>query len=185
VERYAHRLDEASRDAWQKPEEVIALLACPEGGTAVDLGAGTGYFIPYLAQAVGPEGRVVALDISAGSVKWLGQLAEELDLQNVEVRRVEADDPALERRSADRILVVNTWHHIEGRVGYAKKLFAALGRRGRLLIVDFTMESPTGPPPAKRLTVDTVVEELRAAGFEVEVLEESLPHHYIVAARAR
>ena len=81
--------------------------------------------------------------------------------------------------------MVNTWHHIEGRVDYAKTLLPALRRRGRLMVVDFTMESPTGPPPEKRLTVDTVVEELQAAGFEVEVLEESLPHHYVVAARAR
>jgi hypothetical protein len=54
-----------------------------------------------------------------------------------------------------------------------------------LLIVDFTMDSPVGPPPQKRLTHDTVVRELEAAGFVAEVVEESLPYQYAVAGRVR
>ena len=96
---------------------------------------------------------------------------------------VPADDPDLPPRWVDRILLVNTWHHIDGRVEYAKKLREGLRRDGLLLIVDFTMESPIGPPPAKRLTRDTVVQELRDAGFVALVLEESLPHQYVVAGR--
>ncbi len=185
VERYAQRLDDESRDAWQMPDEVVALLDCESGDTAVDLGSGTGYFIPRLSRAVGTAGRVLAIDISASAVEWVSKLAEEQGLLNVEARRVEADDPALEPRSADRILIANTWHHIEGRVAYAEKLLPALRRKGQVLVVDFTMESPIGPPPERRLTVDTVVAELQAAGFRTEVLEDTLPHHYVVAARRR
>lgn len=185
VETYAHRLDDPSRDGWQKPEEVVALLDCPPGATVVDLGAGTGYFIPYLSRAVGDAGRVLGLDISASTVEWLQQVVDEEGLGNVTAITVAPDDPGLETRSVDRILVVNTWHHIEGRVAYAEKLRPALRRKGRLLIVDFTMESPIGPPAEKRLTVDTVMAELAAAGFESEVLEETLPHQYAIAATPR
>jgi len=185
VETYAHRLDDPSRDAWQKPEEVVALLDCRSGATVVDLGAGTGYFLPFLSRAVGEQGRVLGLDIAPGTIEWLEGRAEKEGLRNVEARIVAADDPGLGRRSADRILVVNTWHHIDDREAYAKKLLAALRRGGRLLIVDFTMDAPTGPPVSKRLTVDTVVGELQAAGFRTEILEETLPYHYVVAGRPR
>jgi len=185
VEAYAHRLDEPSRDAWQKPGEVVALLDCRPGDTVVDLGSGTGYFLQFLSRAVGPEGRVLALDITPRTVAWTEDRAEKEGLPNIEARRIPPDDPGLEQRSADRILVVDTWHHIEGRVDYAEKLVPALRRRGVMLVVDFAMDSPVGPPPAKRLTVDTVVKELEAAGFETEVLEESLPYQYVIAARAR
>lgn len=185
VESYAHRLDDPARDAWQKPDQVIDLLACEPGMTVADLGAGTGYFISRLAKAVGPEGRVVALDISASTVDWLNARIEREGLRNVQPRLVAPDDPGLDRRSTDRVLVVNTWHHIDNRVEYAKKVLAALRRRGLLMIVDFTPESPHGPPAKHRLTDDTVVEELEAAGFEAAVLTESLPHQYVIAGRAR
>jgi predicted methyltransferase len=180
---YAHRLDDPTRDEWQRPEDVIELLECRPGMTAVDLGTGTGYFLSYLSKAVGARGRVLAVDVDPGLMNAMPARLEREELQNVQLRLVTPDDPALTPRSVDRILVVNTWHHISSRVSYAEKLFAALRPGGLLLIVDFTMDSPEGPPPRKRLTSDTVVRELEAAGFTVEVSEESLPYQYVIAGQ--
>lgn len=185
VRTYRHRLDDPSRDAWQHPEEVVRMLGCKDGDTAVDLGVGTGYFVPHLARAVGPEGTVLGLDISEGTVDWVRERAEEHGLSNVRVRTVAPDDPGLPNRSVDCVLVVNTWHHISGRVDYAERLLTALRPGGRLLIVDFTMESPIGPPREKRLTVGAVVRELEQAGFQARVLEESLPRQYAIVGSVR
>jgi len=180
---YAHRLDGPARDEWQKPKEVIDLLECQPGMTAVDLGTGTGYFLSHLSKAVGGQGRVLALDISQGLINALPARLEKEGLSNVQLGLIAPDDPGLTPRSVDRILIANTWHHISNRVSYAEKLFAALRPGGLLLIVDFTMDSLEGPPPRKRLTSDTVVRELEAAGFTVEVGEESLPYQYAVSGR--
>ena len=180
---YAHRLDDPSREAWQKPGHVVDLLDLRPGATVVDLGAGTGYFLRYLSDAVGGRGRVLALDTERSMVDAMYERAAQEGLLNVKPDAVPPDDPALAPRSVDRILVVNTWHHIAARVTYAEKLRAALRPGGMVLIVDFTMESPIGPPASKRLTADTVIDELRAAGFEAATLEESLPHQYAVAGR--
>ncbi|MGB8332228.1 MAG: methyltransferase [Polyangiales bacterium] len=181
---YAQHLDDPGRDQWQKPKEVLRLLECLPGMTAVDLGAGTGYFIDYLSQAVGPEGRVLALDPDRSMIDALYERIAREGLQNVRPEKVAPDDPALALRSVDRVLVVNTWHHISKRVGYARKLLSALRPGGLLLIVDFTMDSPEGPPPHRRLTRDTVLRELETAGFAAAVIEESLPYQYAVAGRA-
>ena len=183
LQTYADRLDEPGRDEWQRPEEVVELLDCRPGMTAVDLGAGSGYFLRYLSAAVGDDGRVLALDIHPGTIELLLARAEAENLGNVRAAVVAADDPALAPRSIDRILIANTWHHISGRVDYAKKLLAPLRPGGLLLIVDFTMDSPEGPPTDRRLTRHAVVAELEAAGFVAEVLKESLPYHYLVAGR--
>jgi len=180
---YAHRLDDPARDQWQRPQEVLALLECRPGMTAVDLGAGTGYFIGALSEAVGPEGYVLALDTERSMVDALVERIEQEKLRNVRPDLVGPDEPALPPRSVDRILIVNTWHHISERVRYAQKLLAALRPGGLLLIVDFTIASPEGPPPRMRLTYDTVVQELEAARFRAEVVEESLPYQYVVAGR--
>ncbi|MGB3050791.1 MAG: methyltransferase domain-containing protein [Polyangiales bacterium] len=180
---YADRLDDPERDDWQMPAEVVEHLDCGSGMTVVDLGAGTGYFVPYLSEAVGPQGRVLALDTDRSMVDTMYARIEREGLRNVKPGMITADDPALTPRSVDRILVVNTWHHIADRVEYAGKLLAALGPGGLLLIVDFTIESPHGPSPQMRLTSDTVRRELEAAGFETELVEEPLPHQYVVAGR--
>lgn len=180
---YADELDDPERDAWQRPQAVMRLLECRPGMTAADLGAGTGYFIGYLAQAVGHGGRVLALDSDRAMIDRLRRRIDDHGLPNVLPILVEPDDPGLAPRSVDRILVVNTWHHIHDRVGYAGKLLTALRPQGLLLIVDFTRESPEGPPAKHRLARERVLQELRAAGFDADPLEESLPYQYAIAGR--
>ncbi len=183
LQTYSDQLDEPERDEWQRPKEVIELLECRAGMTVVDLGAGTGYFLQHLSEAVGREGRVLALDTSRSSINWMSSRIEREGLRNARPEMVAPDDPALSPRSVDRILVANTWHHISERVDYAEKLLAALRPGGLLLIVDFTIDSPEGPPPQMRLTYDTVMRELEVAGFAVELVQESLPYHYVIAGR--
>jgi predicted methyltransferase len=180
---YADRLDEPGRDDWQMPEEVVEHLDCRPGMTVVDLGAGTGYFVGYLSEAVGRQGSVLALDTDRSMVDRMNARIERDGLRNVKPGMISAEDPALSPRSVDRILIVNTWHHISDRVAYAEKLRATLRPGGLLLVVDFTIESPHGPPPQMRLTDDTVRRELEAAGFATELLEEPLPYQYMVAGR--
>ncbi|MBT8470072.1 MAG: methyltransferase domain-containing protein [Deltaproteobacteria bacterium] len=165
------------------PEVVVERLDCRPGMKPVDLGAGTGYFVGYLSESVGGRGRVLALHADRAMVEAMQARIEREGLRNVEPGLIAADDPGLPPRSVDRILIVNTWHHISNRVAYAEKLLAALGPGGQLLIVDFTIESPHGPPPQMRLTDDTVQHELEAAGFEAELVEAPLPYQYLVAGR--
>ena len=180
---YADRLDDPGRDDWQMPREVVEHLDCRPGMTVVDLGAGTGYFVGYLSEAVGQRGRVLALDTDRSMVDRMDERIERDGLRNVKPGIIDPDDPGLAPGSVDRILIVNTWHHISDRVAYAETLRATLRPGGLLLIVDFTIESPHGPPPQMRLTDDTVRRELEAAGFSTEMLEEPLPYQYMVAGR--
>lgn len=182
-ETYADALDAPSRDSWQRPGHVVELLDCPPGSTVVDLGAGTGYFLPYLSEAVGQEGQVLALDTDRSMVEALKARVAHKGFDNVKPVAVPFDDPTLEESSVDRVLVVNVWHHIEERKRYARKLWTAVRPGGLVLIVDFDMDSPIGPPRSKRLKADTVMTELRTAGFDAQLLDETLPHQYAIAGR--
>ena len=178
---YATRLDDPERNDWQKPEEVVKQMDCRPGMTVVDLGAGTGYFLRYLSEAVGSQGQVLALDTERSMVDALELRIERDALENVTPTMIASNDPALTPASVDRVLIVNTWHHISDRTEYAKKLRAALAPGGLILIVDFTMQSPHGPPPQMRLTDDTVRRDLESAGFATELIADSLPYQYLVA----
>jgi hypothetical protein len=82
----------------------------------------------------------------------------------------------------DRILVVDTWHHIADRVVYARKLAAALRPGGFVLVVDFTLQSAKGPPKHHRLAPDAVAGELQQAGMKTSVVAAGLPDQYVIKA---
>ena len=180
---WAKRFDDPERDAWQKPAEVIELMQIAAGMQVVDIGAGTGYFLPRLSAAVGEQGAVVGLDIEQDMVRYMLERAQREGLANVSARVVATDDAGLAPGSTDRILIVNTWHHIPDRPTYSMKLAAALKERGTITVVDFTMESEHGPPKEHRLEASAIVAEFQAAGLGARIIEETLPNQFIVVAR--
>ncbi len=183
AETWSERFDSSERAAWQKPAEVVELLAVEPGMTLVDLGAGTGYFLSYLSAAAGDGGRVLALDPEPDMVRFMSERAEREGLANVEAQKIPFDDPELEPASVDRVLIVNTWHHIQERPDYARKLLAALKPGGGVYVVDFTRDSPSGPPVEERLKAQEVIAELTGAGLEAAMVEETLPRQYVVVGR--
>lgn len=172
--------DEPGRDAWQKPDEVVTLVAAAPGQTVADLGAGTGYFLGRLSKAVGPKGKVLGLDVEADMVRFMTERAAKEKLGNVEARQVRTDDPGLAPASVDRILIVDTWHHIGAREAYVPRLAQALKPKGAVIVVDFTMDSRRGPPVQHRIAPEQVVKELTAAGLEASIASETLPDQYVV-----
>jgi predicted methyltransferase len=183
AECFARMFDAPERDAWQRPDEVVTLLAIREGMNVVDLGAGTGYFESRLSAAVGPTGTVLALDVEPAMLDYMQARFEREELRNVGIRQIPMNGADLAVDSVDRILIVNTWHHIHERTAYAAGLRDALRAHGTITIVDFTLESTEGPPAAMRLSPEVVIEELEAANLHAEVVVETLPNQWVVRAR--
>jgi SAM-dependent methyltransferase len=183
AEGFAKHFDDPERDAWQQPAVVVDSMRIAPGSTVVDLGAGTGYFVGALSERVGPGGKVLALDVEAKMIEFLRRRAEAEQLANVEPRLVAPDDPGLEPASVARILIVNTWHHIDERPSYSRRLAAALAPDGEIWVVDFTLDSDFGPPAQYRLPAEQVVRELEQGGLRAQIVEpEPLPKQYIVRA---
>ena len=179
------RLEDPTRDAWQKPDAVLEALKLQEGHIVADVGAGSGYFTLRLAQAVGPEGMVYAIDTSSGMVHHLRQRLREEGITNVRTMKVPPHDPLLVDGSIDIAFVCNTYHHIEDREIYLRKIRRALKPNGRVIIIEFNKEGdiPVGPPSQMRLDKDSVRKELQAAGLSVGETQISLPYQYMLVAQ--
>lgn len=180
---WSKTFDDPSREAWQKPQSVIDAMEIAPGMTVADIGAGTGYFEPYLSRAAGPNGKVLALDVEPDMVAHLKDRASKEQLANVEAKQVAPDDPGLSPSSVDRILVVDTWHHIGNRVDYATRLAVALRHGGEVFVVDFTPEAKHGPPPEHRVPQKEVARALETAGLVVRDADVGLPDQYVVAGK--
>ena len=180
ADEWTKQFDDPARDAWQQPDKVVAAMAITPGMSVADVGAGTGYFEPRLSAAVGPNGKVLAVDIEPDMVRYINERRVREKTLNVEARLGVADDPKLD--PVDRILIVDTWHHIENREAYGTKLAAALKPGGIVFVVDFKLESEKGPPKHMRLAPDQVIAELAAAGLQARVVDVGLPDQYVVSA---
>ncbi len=125
-----------SRSGWQHPERVIESLKIVEGDHVADIGSGDGYFVFRLADAVGPRGRVYAVDVEEEVVGKLRAKVAEAGYSNVEVILGEFGDPLLPDERIDLVFLCNTYHHIDDRPAYFARLRADLGPRGRVAVVD-------------------------------------------------
>ena len=66
AEEWIKTLDGPTRVAGMKIDEVVSALKLQPGQTVADIGAGSGLLEVPLAKAVGPRGRVYAVEIDAG-----------------------------------------------------------------------------------------------------------------------
>jgi SAM-dependent methyltransferase len=178
----AERWNSQERMEWQKPELLVQLMDIQSGMRVADLGAGTGFLLPFIAQRVGPDGRIAAVDIEESMLTYVShQVIDDLPTPT-ELCLAEADRLPLNDNSIDRLITINTWHHVKDRVNYASEMKSVFRENGVFFIVDYNMESPSGPPAEMRLTPDEVISELEEAGYDAELIPAELPRQYIVRA---
>lgn len=178
AEKWSKVFDDPARDAWQKPGELMKALDIAPGSTVADLGAGTGYLVQHLAGAVGPQGRVLALEVEPNLVKHMEERFA--DRPQVQVRQIAFEDAGLEPASVDKLVLVDVYHHIQDREAYFGKLRPALRPDGELVVVDFVMgDIPVGPPPGHRIPAEQVVRELAQAGFAEAATHDVLPYQFV------
>jgi arsenite methyltransferase len=166
------------RGTWQRPADVIEALDLKEGDQVADLGAGEGYFVAELSEAVGESGKVYAVDVEGEIVVALAERFPP-DASNVESILGRYDDPLLPDGGVDLILIVNTYHHIEDRPAYFRQLKQDLRPSGRVAVLE-PNEDLGG---LLRLALDeghtssapVVEEEMREAGYEVAARHDFLP----------
>jgi predicted methyltransferase len=134
----------SGRDGWQHPERVVAALEIAPGAAVAEIGAGEGYWLPWLSEAVGPQGRVYAVEVEPEKVAALEALVAEAELANVEVILGDPDDPRLPAAGVDLAMTCLTYHHIDARVEYFRSLRASLRPGGRVAHLD---DRPDAPAP--------------------------------------
>ena len=181
AERWARVFDDPARDEWQKPDDVIRALKLAPEALVADIGAGTGYFAVRLARAV-PKGRVYGVDAEPDMVRYLAHRARREELANLTAVAAKPADPGIPA-AVDVVILVDTYHHVPDRERYFRDLKKSLKPRGRLAIIDFTLDSPVGPPKRARIPADAVKQELARAGYALADEHRFLPNQYFLVFR--
>lgn len=178
AEKWAHVFDDPARDTWQKPHAVIQALALKADARVADLGAGTGYFSARLANMLS-HGKIYAIDIEPDMVRYLEARAKRENLRNLTAVAGTPQDPRIPEK-VDLVLLVDVYHHIDDRERYFRALRASLLPGGRIAIIDFRLDSPSGPPRAARIAAGAVKTEMQAAGYTLSAEHSFLPRQYFL-----
>jgi len=167
----ARGMADSSRDQEQKPRELVASLSIQPGMAVADIGTGPGYMLPFLSEAVGSRGHVLAEDIYPDFLELARKRAESAHLGNVATVLGTQTDPMLPDRSLDLALALDVYHHFS----YPGRMLAGLRRSlkdgGRLVIVDYYRRRDAMPygNALEHIRADQpeVIHEVEAAGFHL------------------
>lgn len=134
--RQKHLNDLAASPEWQ-PDKVIDSLKIQKGWFIGDLGAGGGYYTFRFAKETGNTGKVFAADINPEYLTGIEKKAKVDGVTNVESVLSDYDDSHFKDLSLDLIFIRNTFHHLDNKNQYMKKLSGKLKKGGRIVIIDY------------------------------------------------
>ena len=176
-----------SRETYAAREAVTAALGLEAGDVVADVGAGTGIYLAPFAEAVGPEGTVVAVDIAPKLVAYIEERAAREGLRNVRARLGGTADTGLAPASVDHVFTANVYHHFERPLAMNRHLFGAIRPGGTYAVLDFRRDETASPFVLRHVRQDmaTLIEEASAAGFvfDGERAVPGLEENYLVVFR--
>src|SRR5262249_8861212 len=95
-------------------------------------------------------------------------------------------DPHLPVAGVDAVLVVDTYHHIDDRIGYFRRLQRALRPEGRVAVVDWHKRPmPVGPEMDHKIARAQVVADMTAAGYRPVDAPPFLPYQSFLVFQRR
>jgi ubiquinone/menaquinone biosynthesis C-methylase UbiE len=162
----AHKLEDPERLKWLPPAEILSRLHLTHGTRVADVGAGTGYFTIPMANAVGPEGHIFAVDLQQEMLDLLTRkLAKENVPGNISLHRGAAKELPLKDDSVDLAFYANVWHELDDADAAFREAKRIAGN-GRIAILDWRhdKESPPGPPQDHRIAAETLMTFLQTNG---------------------
>jgi ubiquinone/menaquinone biosynthesis C-methylase UbiE len=135
---------ERERDQWQRSSDILQSLNVGLGKVVADLGCGSGYFTLKLSSIVGPNGRVLAIDIRRTPLFFLWLRAILRHHRNIIVIHGRPDNPKLPAGGVDAVLIVSTYHELANPEAVLHRTYESLRPGGRLVVVDRGADSAQG-----------------------------------------
>jgi ubiquinone/menaquinone biosynthesis C-methylase UbiE len=165
--------------------KLFQVLALKPWYTVLDMGCGTGSYALAMAQIIGSEGRVYAVDLWRESIEKLQERIDQRGVKNVKplIADVSRALP-LPGESMDLTLMATVLHDLkeagvqDGALAEARRL---LKRHGTFAVVEFKkVPGPPGPPMSVRLSPEDVDTLVSPFGFQKTGLHEVGPYNYVM-----
>jgi len=184
---WTERFETESREIYLLREKILEATRLKPGMAVADVGAGTGLFTLPFARAVGPTGRVYAVEIARNFLGLIRSRAERASVPNIETVLGTERSVELPEASIDLAFICDVYHHFEYPQDSLRSIHRALKPGGEIVLIDFHRipgRSSDWIMGHVRAGQEVFEAELEAAGF-AKVGEEKgfLEENYFVRFR--
>lgn len=156
-------------------------LRLKPGMAVCDMGSGNGYHTIPFAEAVGPTGKVYAVDVQPEMIVMLNERVNEKGITNIVPIIGEYHDPKLPPNSCDLIVLVDVYHEFSHPVPMLDGMKKALKPGGQICLVEFRAEDDTVPiKPEHKMTKAQVTKEMNANGLKLAREFDGLPWQHMM-----
>ncbi|HTE42745.1 MAG TPA: class I SAM-dependent methyltransferase [Steroidobacteraceae bacterium] len=177
-------LERPERESEEQPALVIEAMNLKGGETVVDFGAGSGYYTFRLAEAVGPKGTVIAVDIEQKMLDFIRQRAARENRTNVGLLRSTETDPRLPSNRVDWLIMVDVYHELSFPYEVMSRIRDALKPGGRVALIEFRKEDPAVRiKEVHKMSEAQAIKEMAAVGLEHEQTISTLPIQHLMVFR--
>ncbi|MFC1916944.1 class I SAM-dependent methyltransferase [Chloroflexota bacterium] len=178
--KQAYKLDNPGRIKELKPLELLRdIAAITTGYTCIDFGSGTGTFALPMADLVGDEGKIYAID---NSVEMLAHIKAKNPPPNLILLNSDVQKTGLSDQMADICLLAFIIHEVKKPENLISEAFRLIKPEGRIVIVEWKAEldSP-GPPRRKRFSQEQIERLFGQVGLAVSYIEWSINHYIAIS----
>ena len=166
-------------DAW------LDALNLKPGDHVLEVGAGPGFVTMILAQRVGREGKVYAVDKSVEALACLERVQKDRGVPQIQQVVADAATLASLGPSVDAALITMVLHHAENPVGVLRNVPRLIRPGGLILVAEFHPCGPCkeGPPAEHRLNPEQIRAWCEDVGLEELDYRRQSPEHYMLLLR--
>ena len=179
-------LERPEREEEERLSLLVEVLSLEPGMVVADIGTGSGVIATRIAPQVGPDGKVMGVDIQKEMLRALEIKAKQLGIDNIQPVLGSERSPNLDPESVDLAVMVDVYHEFEFPYEMLSAISQSLKPGGRVAFVEYRKEDPQIPIlEVHKMTEEQVKREALMPGLDLEFVEtiEKLPRQHVIVFR--
>lgn len=170
------------------PADIINQLGILRNSIVADFGCGSGYFSIPLAQFIGEEGKVYAMDVLTSALESVESKAKLSGLSNIITKRVNLEKEGgskLDGENVDWVILKDMLFQNNKKDIILKEARRILKKDGKMLVIEWNEKAGAfGPGSDLKISREELKKLIISGGFKIEKEISAGDYHYgFIAAK--